>query len=123
MANQLQRATVTAYLDYVNNFLSVSAFADHYGIDVATAEQVIKTGKELFPLIGDGLPRSANPETLYQMYIRNSAGVYISLDFVPMNHADCMTVKSKYNPEQQSRITVRPVEVTGNGHKSEKSRC
>lgn len=38
---------VSMYLDYVNNFMTVAAFADHYGIDDATALEVIEDGREL----------------------------------------------------------------------------
>lgn len=33
------------YLDYVNNFLTVEAFACHYGISVQVAEQIIMAGQ------------------------------------------------------------------------------
>ena len=36
---------VIMYLDYVNNFLSVEAFAHHYAITVSTAEQIIIAGR------------------------------------------------------------------------------
>lgn len=36
---------VLMYLDYVNNFLSVEAFAHHYAITVNTAEQIIIAGR------------------------------------------------------------------------------
>ena len=32
------------YLDYVNNFLSIQAFADHYGITEAEAAEIVKIG-------------------------------------------------------------------------------
>jgi intein/homing endonuclease len=33
------------YVDYVNNFLTVSAFAEHYKINPATAERIIDCGR------------------------------------------------------------------------------
>lgn len=35
------------YLDYFNNFLTVSRFADHYGISYFSAQSIIKKGKQL----------------------------------------------------------------------------
>jgi len=35
------------YLDYVNNFLSVSAFAEHYGITFESAFQLIELGQQV----------------------------------------------------------------------------
>lgn len=35
------------YLDYVNNFLLVSTFASHYGIDELTAIKIIELGRFL----------------------------------------------------------------------------
>lgn len=34
------------YLDYLNNFLTVQAFADHYGVSVEFANKVIEEGKK-----------------------------------------------------------------------------
>lgn len=36
---------VSMYLDWLNNFLSVEAFAAHYGISVAVATQIIEAGR------------------------------------------------------------------------------
>lgn len=33
------------YLDYVNNFISVSAFADHYGLETDHAKQLLEVAK------------------------------------------------------------------------------
>lgn len=33
------------YLDYVNNFLTVEAFARHYGIETNVANQIIIAGQ------------------------------------------------------------------------------
>jgi len=33
------------YLDWVNNFLTVDAFASHYGITIECAEKIISDGK------------------------------------------------------------------------------
>jgi hypothetical protein len=35
------------YLDYFNNFLTVGAFADYYGISDEEAEFVIEVGRKL----------------------------------------------------------------------------
>ena len=37
----------TMYLDYFNNFLSVSCFAEYYGITEAQAERVIALGRRI----------------------------------------------------------------------------
>lgn len=36
---------VELYLDYRNNFLTVEAFALHYGMTVGTAEQIVFAGR------------------------------------------------------------------------------
>lgn len=33
------------YLDYFNNFLTVERFAEHYDIDVETANKIIESGR------------------------------------------------------------------------------
>lgn len=38
---------IDMYLDYVNNFLTAGAFADHYGISLELAAVIIKDGKRL----------------------------------------------------------------------------
>lgn len=35
------------YLDYVNNFISIQAFAYHYGINYEEAETIIKLGHQI----------------------------------------------------------------------------
>ena len=35
------------YLDFVNNFLTVSRFAEYYGVKNSEARQILKTGKIL----------------------------------------------------------------------------
>lgn len=42
-----QQRLVNTYLDWVNNFLTVEAFAEHYGLEVAAARIVIETGRNL----------------------------------------------------------------------------
>lgn len=37
---------VAMYLDYVNNFLTVEAFADHYNLSHWQANKVINLGRE-----------------------------------------------------------------------------
>ena len=39
--NKFQETLETMYLDYVNNFLTVGAFADHYGISEELATAII----------------------------------------------------------------------------------
>lgn len=36
---------VQMYLDYRNNFLSVEAFASHYGISINVANQIVNAGR------------------------------------------------------------------------------
>ena len=38
------------YLDYINNFLSMAAFAEHYNLTGREAEIVIEAGRELHQL-------------------------------------------------------------------------
>lgn len=38
------------YLDYVNNFLTVEAFASHHGIAPYTAEEIIRIGRYIAQL-------------------------------------------------------------------------
>lgn len=47
---------------------------------------------------------------LYWMVIRNEkTGQYVSLGMgYPMNHDECMIMKSKFSAEQQSRILLLP---------------
>lgn len=37
----------TLYLDYLNNFISVSGFAEHYGLTTEQAEQVLGLGRAI----------------------------------------------------------------------------
>lgn len=39
---------ISAYLDWVNNFLSVEAFAQHYGLHDFEAELLINLGRQCF---------------------------------------------------------------------------
>jgi len=43
--DQFKRKAIRFYLDYVNNFLTVSAIADHYGLDETIASKLIETGR------------------------------------------------------------------------------
>lgn len=38
---------IDMYLDYLNNFLTCSAFAEHYGLNIEAAAQIIKDGKRM----------------------------------------------------------------------------
>ena len=35
------------YLDYVNNFLTVSSFAEHYGFSIGFADSLIEEGRRI----------------------------------------------------------------------------
>ena len=37
----------TMYLDYLNNFIGLKGYADHYGISYELAESIIDKGREL----------------------------------------------------------------------------
>jgi hypothetical protein len=37
----------TVYLDYLNNFISVAGFAEHYGLTTEQAEQVLDLGRAI----------------------------------------------------------------------------
>jgi len=39
--------TEKMYLDYVNNFLTLSAFAEHYKISLTEAYYIIEEGREI----------------------------------------------------------------------------
>jgi hypothetical protein len=39
--------TIDVFLDYINNFLTVGAFADHYGWTDENAKQMIIDGRQL----------------------------------------------------------------------------
>ncbi len=43
----IKEKIVIAYLDYVNNFLTVSKFAEHHEITEAEASIIIDAGREL----------------------------------------------------------------------------
>lgn len=43
----MKQAIEALYLDYFNNFLSVSCFAEHYGITETQAERVIDLGRKI----------------------------------------------------------------------------
>jgi hypothetical protein len=43
LATQLE----VAFLDYVNNFITVRAFADHYGLTENEANIIINAGREI----------------------------------------------------------------------------
>lgn len=38
---------VAMYLDWINNFLSIECFAEHYEISVEDAKKVIDTGRSI----------------------------------------------------------------------------
>lgn len=42
-----QRQIALMYLDYVNNFLTLERFAEHYSINEPLAREIINQGREL----------------------------------------------------------------------------
>ena len=46
MKNKMKHMVITCYLDYVNNFLTIERFAEHYEITEDQAKIIIKLGKE-----------------------------------------------------------------------------
>lgn len=44
---ETKQQIIIMYLDWVNNFLSLSAFAYYYGIDQYEAEIIIEAGEKL----------------------------------------------------------------------------
>ncbi|GAF89575.1 unnamed protein product [marine sediment metagenome] len=44
---ETDQETIDAFLDYTNNFLTVWAFADHYGWTDENAKQILIDGKQL----------------------------------------------------------------------------
>lgn len=45
--NEFKDKTASMYLDYVNNFISLQGFADHYDISPERANEIINRGREL----------------------------------------------------------------------------
>ena len=45
--NTLSKVFEDMYLDYVNNFLTLEAFAEYYGINKTSARRIIKRGREI----------------------------------------------------------------------------
>ncbi len=43
----MRQKLIDTYLDYVNNFIRLSAVADHYGIDPVDMDQLICIGRKL----------------------------------------------------------------------------
>lgn len=39
-------SNIKLYLDYVNNFLTVEKFAEHYGLSLVDAEKIIRQGRK-----------------------------------------------------------------------------
>tara|TARA_Y100000588_G_scaffold244854_1_gene259050 strand:- start:3121 stop:3324 length:204 start_codon:yes stop_codon:yes gene_type:complete len=56
---------IDMYLDYVNNFLSLEAFAAHYGISMDLATLVIKEGRILHELNCSGYSGLDTPKQNY----------------------------------------------------------
>lgn len=46
MEHNAQRI-IELYVDWVNNFLTVEAFASHYGFDIHTANRIINCGRDI----------------------------------------------------------------------------
>jgi hypothetical protein len=47
MDNRAKKVITSMYLDYVNNFLTVDAFAQYYYLPVDEARQVIEQGRNI----------------------------------------------------------------------------
>lgn len=45
--NEVQKLAVKIYLDYVNNFLTIDALAEHYEISESLAYELYQEGKSL----------------------------------------------------------------------------
>jgi hypothetical protein len=61
MDNQAEKVISSMYLDYVNNFLTVDAFAQYYYLPIDEARQVIEQGRE----IQDNLQAQSLMQELY----------------------------------------------------------
>ena len=61
MDNRAEKVITSMYLDYVNNFLTVDAFAQYYYLPIDEARQVIEQGRE----IQDKLQAQALMQELY----------------------------------------------------------
>ena len=46
----MRQTLIDKYLDYVNNYITVSKFAEHNGISEQLANMVINEGRELYQL-------------------------------------------------------------------------
>lgn len=45
--NSIESKLELMYLDYVNNFLTVGAFADYYDLSINGASAIIESGKKI----------------------------------------------------------------------------
>ena len=61
MDSRAEKIITSMYLDYVNNFLTVDAFAQYYYLPIDEARQVIEQGRE----IQDKLQAQALMQELY----------------------------------------------------------
>lgn len=41
------KETIDLYIDYVNNFITLQGFANHYNIDIEEADLIVNYGREL----------------------------------------------------------------------------
>ncbi len=53
MNDTLKDKMLAAYIDYVNNFLTVEKFAEHYGISPMMANQLINEMREYNEFLAD----------------------------------------------------------------------
>lgn len=44
----IKEELIEVYLDWINNFITVPAFADYYGLSEADAKKVIELGRKLY---------------------------------------------------------------------------
>jgi len=49
--NKLQKYFIVLYLDYVNNYLTISKISEHYGISENIMNDIIYEGSKLYKII------------------------------------------------------------------------
>lgn len=47
MKTLTDKETIILYIDYVNNFITLQGFANHYDIDIDEANLIVNYGREL----------------------------------------------------------------------------
>ena len=59
----MNKFLIEAYLDYVNNYLTLELFAEHNGISLALAANIVKEGRILYEINVGGID-SLNTQNL-----------------------------------------------------------